>query len=100
MPNPTHTFTSGRYTLEWVDLGEGYDGEYDPEDPEDRPVLRADLYGDGEAIDGGSYCTLATVTTPDYVLDRLSRELLAKLPADPSEFRRATMAAWTWATRV
>lgn len=95
---PTHTYTHGRYTLEWVDLGEGLDGDYNPENPDDRPLLRADLYGDGEALDGGSYCTQAAVTTPDYVLASLSHDLLSRLPADPADFRRATMAAWTWRT--
>lgn len=41
---------------------EGYDGEYDPTDPEDRPllrftVLRLDLAGHAEPVDDASYCT-------------------------------------------
>lgn len=93
-----HSYTLGRYTLEWVDLGEGFDGDYDPENPDDRPLLRADLYGDGEALDGGSYCTQAPVTTPDYVLSALAHSLLESLPADPADFRRGVMARWTWST--
>ena len=54
-----------RVTLE--DIGEGIFGEYDENDPNDRPLLRFDVYkrcenpsditGEWEAIDDGSYCT-------------------------------------------
>ena len=95
-----NSYTLGRYTLEWVDLGEGFDGDYDPENPDDRPLLRADLYADGEAIEGASYCTQAPVTTPDYILSALAHGLLELLPADPAEYRRGVMERWTWSTAV
>jgi len=31
-----------RVELEWI--GEGYEGDYDPEDPEDVPLLRFTVY--------------------------------------------------------
>lgn len=91
-------YTHGRYRLEWVELGEGRDGDYDPTDPDDYPLLRADLYGDGEPLDGGSYCTGAAVGTAPATLDRLALALLEQLPPDPADFRRGVMARWTWET--
>lgn len=51
-----------RVKVEWTDLGEGWGGYYDPDDPEDEELLRFDvswLDDDGEWIDPGdvSYCT-------------------------------------------
>ena len=46
--------------VDW--LGEGGSGDYDPDDPEDTPVLRFDVYsrkdrGDWEQVEDASYCT-------------------------------------------
>ena len=30
--------------VEFIDIGEGYNGDYDPEDPEDAELLRFDVY--------------------------------------------------------
>lgn len=58
--------------VEWVDLGEGYSGYYDPNDPEDDALLRFDVsvWRDGEWQDPGdaSYCTLIPVDTPEDIL--------------------------------
>jgi len=49
------------YKAEWVDLDEGLNGMYDPNDPEDIALLRFDTYelidGEWEEIPDGSYCT-------------------------------------------
>lgn len=58
---------SKRLRVDWVSLGEGYNGDYDPNDPEDASLLRFDVYftpwgTDGwTELDGGSYCTQLTV---------------------------------------
>lgn len=53
--------------IDWVNLGEGNDGDYDPTDKYDTNFLRFDVYRhDGEewhAIDDGSYCTQVTAST-------------------------------------
>ena len=53
--------------VEWVELGEGVCGDYDPNDPEDVELLRFDVlvWIDGEWTDPGdaSYCTLFPVET-------------------------------------
>ena len=52
--------------IEWI--GEGLDGDYNPGDPNDVPLLRFSVYkkinNDWEAIDDASYCTQlpATIT--------------------------------------
>ena len=56
--------TDGVFTLRFVELGEGYSGDYNPDDPDDEELLRVDIfindYEDNpypdEAVD--SYCTL------------------------------------------
>jgi hypothetical protein len=53
--------------IEWI--GEGLDGDYNPGDPNDVPLLRFSVYkkinGQWEAMDDASYCTQlpATITT-------------------------------------
>lgn len=54
---------------EWVRLGEGWNGDYDPDDPEDEELLRFDIsvLEDGEwvAVDDASYCTMVPATATD-----------------------------------
>jgi len=45
---------------ELVELGEGYQGEYDPTDPDDVELLRLDVTLDGEEIE--SLCTTMPVS--------------------------------------
>ena len=53
--------------LEWVDLGEGLCGDYNPDDPKDIPLLRFDAYikenGQWTSIEDASYCTCVPATT-------------------------------------
>jgi hypothetical protein len=71
-------------SLEWGDrkvslchIGEGYDGNYNPEDPEDTPLMRFDIYervnGEWEAMDDASYCTAIPATVSKA---KLSKALL------------------------
>ena len=58
--------------IEWVNLDEGHDGDYDPTDKHDENLLRFDVSRfDGknwEAIADGSYCTQVSATTPQQIL--------------------------------
>ena len=58
----------GGVEVEWVALGEGWSGDYDPDDPEDEELLRFDVsryepdsapsWSDGwVAVEDASYCT-------------------------------------------
>ena len=58
--------------IEWVNLGEGLDGDYDPENPNDFNLLRFDVSrhdgNDWTAIEDGSYCTMIQANAPYAVL--------------------------------
>ena len=64
-----HSIISDTVRVDFVDLNEGYYGEYDPENPSDKKLLRFDVYTRKrkkawEALDDGSYCTEIPVDTP------------------------------------
>lgn len=84
--------------VEFVDLGEGRDGEYNPNDPEDVPLLRFDVrvseyaaekyevYGESSFNDDDwfipdacSYCTGIPVDTPLEVQAELASQMAAVL---------------------
>jgi hypothetical protein len=46
--------TRGDVCVSWVELGEGYNGDYDEEDPEDVELLRFDVLVRGPLIDSGA----------------------------------------------
>jgi hypothetical protein len=68
--------------IEWVDLGEGWDGDYNENDPNDQELLRFDVYsrkrknGAWEAVDDASYCTQVPLKTPRPVLNKLLQHLM------------------------
>lgn len=60
-------------SLVWEDIGEGENGDYDEEDPDDQPLLRLTVYnnppkGDREELPSSSYCTQMPTTTSQVVL--------------------------------
>lgn len=65
---PEIALIDGKYKVEWVNLGEGKDGDYDSNDPDDVALLRFDISFDGELMQDGSYCTLLPVDTPENIL--------------------------------
>lgn len=102
-------FDYGRWKLEWDHIGEGFQGDYDPEDPEDVRLYRANLYywvdntvePDFYPLDDASFCTTAPVGTPTRTLQWLSEMLFRGLPKeitveDPYQLRlpRQIMAGW------
>ena len=85
-----------KWTLTWEDCGEGYCGEYDPENPEDVPYFRVYLSANGHDVDDGSYCTSAVIgKATEKRLSDLSHALFAALG---STFSKKTMETWTWST--
>jgi len=104
-------FDRGPWSLEWDHQGEGYNGDYDEDDPEDKALLRADLYFKGKMCADGSYCTLAPDDTPEETLKRFSETLFIILEQEHGQdpqleenqfgepiFNRRAMEAWTWHT--
>lgn len=65
---PEIAFVDRKYKVEWVNLGEGKDGDYNHNDPNDVAFLRFDIYFNGELVPDGSYCTLMPVGTPEPIL--------------------------------
>jgi len=56
----------GKVMVEWTELGEGIQGDYDANDPDDVELLRFDISKkvsrSWEAMDDASYCTQIPVT--------------------------------------
>ena len=67
---------NGDYKVEFIDIGEGLDGDYNPEDPTDVPLLRFDSYvkvdGEWEPVEDGSYCTRVSAYANKATLDALA----------------------------
>ena len=67
--------------VEWNNIGEGYNGDYNPLDPEDENLLRFDVYckrtpdSEWEEVEDASYCTNVPAKTPEDELERLLRIL-------------------------
>lgn len=67
-----------RIRVDLVDLGEGYNGDWDPNDPDDDRLLRFDVYYkdpddkdmDWTEVDDASYCTNLTLGDPEDVLEK------------------------------
>ena len=94
----------GDKRVTWEHIGEGFSGEYDPEDPEDYPHLRfsCDQLCTGtnenpdtwwESISDGSYCTRLPITTPRHLLERASQRILDALE-QPSPKRQLEQLSW------
>lgn len=63
--------------VEFITLGEGYYGDYDPDDPDDAELIRFDVYakglyreGEWAMVEDASYCTTLEVDTPMEVLEK------------------------------
>ena len=71
-----------RFRVEWVNLGEGWSGDYDPDDPEDENLLRFDCYVHNGEIweDPGdaSYCTRMPANTDPRILRRVIKIILER----------------------
>lgn len=67
--------------VSFVNLGEGYNGDYNPDDPNDEELLRFDVYvKEGQywiPVDDASYCTQIPVNTKEELL-REALEILMK----------------------
>ena len=88
-------------SVEWEWIGEGDEGDYQDDDPEDMPRLRANLRLQDEELADGSYCTLATPFTPKSELAQAANALMASVEIFDSyrgtpTFNRRVMESWTW----
>lgn len=71
------SLTKGNVLVEFVDLGEGWVGDYDPDDPYDESLLRFDVSLVDPSnmsyipVDDASYCTRIPVDTDVETLSTL-----------------------------
>ena len=70
----------------WSYAEEGRNGFYDPEDPEDTPLLRFDVCrfvdGEWEYVEDSSYCAMVPCDTPRERLLELLRVILDDVADD------------------
>lgn len=63
--------------IDWVNLDEGFDGDYDPENPDDVNLLRFDVSkfdtetNEWTEVEDGSYCTQVPADTNHATLRRI-----------------------------
>lgn len=74
----------GNIIVELEDIGEGLDGNYNPEDPKDIPLLRFSVYSIDELEEwhefgDASYCTQIPVDTPQEKLQDLANLILEEV---------------------
>lgn len=65
----------GNVRIDWINLGEGFDGDYDADNPDDVNLLRFDVYRHDGAewteVSDGSYCTQVPADTDHVTLRRI-----------------------------
>lgn len=62
--------------MELEHIGEGYSGDYDPANPEDKKLLRFTVLKDGVQVDDASYCTMILETSPIEAQIRVCTEIM------------------------
>jgi hypothetical protein len=93
------TVTRGDIRVTWAYIDEGQDGEYNPDDPADIPLLRFSCERaqgsepDWVEVPDGSYCTRLPVDTPVRNLVRAAIDILEALE-QPSPKRRLEALSW------
>lgn len=92
----------GNVKIEWVNLGEGLNGDYDPEDSNDANLLRFDVHrmenNDWQSVQDGSYCTMIDVRAPYTVLQEYLIEFMDKIHNDISVHGKSELMeelSWT-----
>ena len=89
--------------LVWEDIGEGWSGDYNADDPDDTPLLRfsvdwRDADGDWVGLNDASYCTGLPIDTDPAKLREYADSIIASLNStkeQPTEYKR-TLERWSW----
>tara|TARA_B100000929_G_scaffold214052_1_gene171014 strand:+ start:8673 stop:10298 length:1626 start_codon:yes stop_codon:yes gene_type:complete len=91
-------------SVEW--LGEGEEGDFQPLEPRDQPLLRFDAQKNigivdtvWEDIDNGSYCTQVPAYDPREILEAMPRYLVARLEAEGGNYPKRLMEKLSWVTQ-
>ena len=96
--NPPIEVLNYGHKLLWTYDGEGYNGDYDPSDPEDTPLLRFTVMAIREAawecVEDGSYCTRISVDTEEEALIVLGYDILHMWVLSGHSKRALEDASW------
>lgn len=88
------------FRVEWVNLGEGWYGDYDDTDPEDVNLLRFDCFvrEDGEWRDPGnaSYCTRMPADTDPVILKQALKVILGAFSNHYESGYKRTLEQLSW----
>jgi hypothetical protein len=97
------TIIRGNVRIDWVNLGEGFDGDYDPENADDVNLLRFDVYrhdgADWVEVSDGSYCTQVPAHTDHVTLRRILTSFMDYIHDDIKSVgkskRKCEQLSWT-----
>lgn len=95
MPPVRHENQNFAVEVEYI--GEGRGGDYDPSDPDDRPLLRfwverrADADSPWEDVDRGSYCTAVPAYAPRAIVEALPRYIANQLHMPGGAFLKSLL---------
>ena len=89
--------------IDWINMDEGYDGDYDPENPDDVNLLRFDVsnlvQGEWTEVEDGSYCTQVPAHTNKATLARILTSFMDYIYDDVVSVgkakRKCEMLSWT-----
>ena len=105
-PSTPISLQGEKVRVDWYRAGEGWNGDYNPEDPTDEELLRYDVYyrqnetEEWEAVDDASYCTYNRVDTPIDILKgkllTLYNEFADVLTSDPNRSVKKLGEALSW----
>lgn len=91
----------------WEYIGEGWAGDYDPDNPDDDPLLRFSCFkrtktefdsrlgvDEWEELPDSSYCTRMRANTPVYVLVMAVAEIMEAIYRKETYKRRLQELSW------
>jgi hypothetical protein len=75
------TLTRDNQKVEWENIGEGWSGDYNSDDPDDENLLRFHVLrlngkGEWEDVEDASYCTRIPANIPDDDLHRAAKIIM------------------------
>ena len=85
-------------------IGEGWSGDYDPEDPEDEPLVRFSCFkqekGEWVELDDASYCTRVSKFEKQSVFEKLASAVMRELDraASGGSNPKRAMEQMSWVT--
>lgn len=89
------TYTiSQKVQVQWVRLGEGNCGSYNPDDPEDVELLRFDVYFWNDELNrfvqpqDASYCSQVSASVSEDKLIELSKHIAVTVQDSPNKYKR------------